>query len=152
MILVDIGKTISYLRHGHSARTSLLPSIQHHQRTKIDWIIFYLYMCYSAHLQYSQNLFLAHQRIRTRSPRSSHTHGHHSGTIQIIKLLLLKQCVEVSDTAVSKSEGWKRFWRWETYEEYSTYWCHSVKFILGLVAIMTVVTLFVQIFSFGYLG
>ena len=36
-----------------------------------------------------------------------------------MQLILLKDCVELSDHSAKETSLAKRFWKWETYEEYS---------------------------------
>lgn len=37
--------------------------------------------------------------------------------------MLLKQCVELSNHSIGQTTFWHKFWKWETYEEYSKSEC-----------------------------
>jgi hypothetical protein len=37
----------------------------------------------------------------------------------VTQLLLLKECVDISDHSLKEESRLKRFWKWETFEEYS---------------------------------
>lgn len=59
----------------------------------------------------------------------------------IWQLMLLKECVELQDHFIQHTSIWQKFWKWDTYQEYSISLNYSVRFLMWFTGALIVATL-----------
>lgn len=90
--LVDIGKIVSYCRHGSRPNPGLCFSISTHQSNKISGFIFYWYLRDSTVRKYLTFELLYIQTILNNIGFSVAHHDYNAGTRKMLKIILLREC------------------------------------------------------------
>lgn len=109
-------------------------------------------MRHTSHLQHTEDLLLAHRWLREKLTHSIDISHRHHGINVFMELMLLKECVELQDHFIQHTSIWQKFWKWDTYQEYSNSLCYSVRFLMWFTGVLIVATLALEVFTFGFFG